>query len=614
MGRIGLTSLRRLNRGKRSCTTLALKTRPPTKKFKVSKRKTKESSKDALLRRDATTLKDEEIEILANHLRNTSQYTMRMKNRSVGTTQKTANRKKSEEKGTSHEENDSNETVYSNKWDETLNIEDLEMEKIKPNELKKQQKTLGNEIGCLPKVNEIRQNVKKVEWDEIEKQIFYEEKIRQNIANDPELFGYYDRKIKPRIDKTVMTTMAKILYRHFNEENGKVVKKGTDDIIFNSKLMKYVLNGRYNPPKERLLIIGEKSKNWQTNAFVYSDIPKEEPATTTIPKTLLYKYTNKNCINEKKYPALESITKEAEKKIIKCDCCSGGTIKKCWQNPNCPCYKMNIKLRNFQNVTNHVVHEKTNFSTFKPILLRDSDPYFDTIGFACSEECECKGKCTNNVTFLLEKEIVQLELFRKSEVMGFGLRSNAFIPAGTPVAEFTGVMIHGDVPKSEDDYAYAVFSESDTFSVLIPQLFSKTSRFIAEMKKQFEKEERWFINPKHIGNIARTCCHSCEPNLTLVRVFQKGFSPAHCRLLLVTQEVIFPGVEMTFDYGPGYIRETLGNNCLCNKAGCISSKVHSAIEKSSQKSLEKYQALRYHFGYTQFKKEVLDAIEKKDNQ
>ncbi|PIC12682.1 hypothetical protein B9Z55_028208 [Caenorhabditis nigoni] len=116
---------------------------------------------------------------------------------------------------------------------------------------------------------------------------------------------------------------------------------------------------------------------------------------------------------------------------------------------------------------------------------------------------------------------------------------------------------------------------------------------VQEMKEHLAEGKEWLINPKRIGNLARTCCHSCEPNLSSVRVFQKGFTPAHCRLILVTQEVVF--LRLTNDYGAKYIEEHLKNDCFCERASCKSSLSYKMMDETNEKSLEMYQTLRYHY-------------------
>lgn len=69
-------------------------------------------------------------------------------------------------------------------------------------------------------------------------------------------------------------------------------------------------------------------------------------------------------------------------------------------------------------------------STFDPVFIRERNHFFDTIGFACSENCACGGKCTNNITLLPEKNINKFEIYRKNEIMGFAIRTLNSIPAG----------------------------------------------------------------------------------------------------------------------------------------------------------------------------------------
>lgn len=463
-------------------------------------------------------------------------------------------------------------------------------------------------LGAVPSEREIRKNIKAVEWDEHEKSILAEYKIQSAINNDPCLNGLYSRSIEPMIDREIMKSVVNIQFNHLKRES-KVVHRS--DMVFDDDLMKTIKKSKYVPPNNRILMIGGSSDFWKTNTLVFSDIRRETTDTTSVPVTSMYQYTHRNVFNETKYPKLAKLTKETEKpgNIIKCECCEGGLIKKCWENKDCPCYQANRKLRN-------ILHNKkdkgTKFSTFDPILLRSSDYYFESVGFGCSEACGCRGSCTNNSTYLVDKEIAQFEVFRKNKSLGFGLRTNTLIPAGTPIMEFTGEIIGEDLMESDNDYAFAitdclldnfhaeVFEKSKSFHY---KKFSEA--YLEQMKEQWSQS--WYINPKKIGNIARTCCHSCEPNLAVVRVFQKGFSPVNCRLLLVTQQVIFPGEELTFDYGELYVSHNL-KSCLCKRPNCKSSNDFDTLSNANVESLEAYEALKYHLKYSEFKKNVLDPV------
>ncbi|PIC12681.1 hypothetical protein B9Z55_028208 [Caenorhabditis nigoni] len=90
---------------------------------------------------------------------------------------------------------------------------------------------------------------------------------------------------------------------------------------------------------------------------------------------------------------------------------------------------------------------------------------------------------------------------------------------------------------------------------------------VQEMKEHLAEGKEWLINPKRIGNLARTCCHSCEPNLS----------------------------SLTNDYGAKYIEEHLKNDCFCERASCKSSLSYKMMDETNEKSLEMYQTLRYHY-------------------
>lgn len=467
-------------------------------------------------------------------------------------------------------------------------------------------------LGAIRKSEEIRKGIKSVEWDEKSKCIHYENIIRNRINNDPCLAGYYNRNIGNTINVNEMKLMSAVAHAHFGRETETDEGKQDELISFDDELIKVITNGIYIPPTRRLLIIGQKADYWRTEALMFSDIRGETARNTLIPDTFYYKYTNKNYFDSVKYKKLADFTRESEnpQNIIRCECCTGGLMKKCWENKDCPCYQANKKLRELQ-IRKDSTYPITNISTFGPIILPPADTFFDTIGFACSDACACGGQCTNNATFLIEKNLVQLEQFRKDPLMGYRSRTMTMIPLGVPPLEFTGELSR-EVNPEDGDYAFAIIDPNDNFQERTfgnPKNWSFmnwSAPFIAKMMEQLT--EVWYLNPKRIGNIARTVCHSCEPNLTTVRVFQKSFSPANCRLLLVTQETVFPSEELSYDYGAGYLKENLNSNCLCEKPACKSSKVFDKLKNASLPSLECYQSLRYHYRYAEYKKNIIDEI------
>uniref|UniRef100_A0A1I7TE07 SET domain-containing protein n=1 Tax=Caenorhabditis tropicalis TaxID=1561998 RepID=A0A1I7TE07_9PELO len=596
-----VSHLRTRSKANRKCKkveTKIVKIHKISKKALELQKKNKKIALEKLLDKDPKALSSKERLSLALRIKNT------FKSRSIPRQMKKKNSSSSDSESSSVEE----ETVVSSGDRVSTRAQASEM-------MRKFEETKKETVGVAPKISEIRKNVKVVEWDEMKQLVLSEKMLRSSIGTDPCLMGYYERVFKETIEKEDMNRIATLSFAHFRRESdcGKS-ETGNAPVEFSDELVKSMNNGKYVPPKKRLLLIKGRSDSWKCDVQVYSDIEKEKLERIKIPDTFSYQYTNRNIINWNKNKSLNSFTKEAEKKenIIRCNCCEGGLMKKCWENKDCVCYQANKKLKELQNRNRDPAHSGTNFSTFDPIVVPPSDHFFDTIGFSCSEECSCSGRCTNNATFLLEKPIRQLEIYRKNEKMGFGIRTLTAIPVGTPVLEFTGELCGERLNSEDNDYSFAIISNEDnfyerTFSNPKNWAFTNWSKgFMERMTAQLRKV--WFLNPKRKGNIARTCCHSCEPNLAMVRVFQKGFSPAHCRLLLVSQEVIFPGEELTFDYGPGYVEETLNTNCLCKRSMCKSSDSFDILKSYSVQSLQDWQIIKYHQRFRQFRENILKKI------
>lgn len=572
----------------------------PQKNPRINKMKAETMIMKKLLSKEPDTLTTRDLEKIGHHLRVFSTKPVKQSGYKGIASKVTMSRKRFLRKSSETRSMDSDGSSTSSR-DENQNNDTNWKQK---NRKMRKNRALFNPIGKLLSANFVRRNMKWIEWNESEELIQNELRVRESIAADPELRGY-KRKISPRLSYSQMKTISRVVEMVLltGDGNEKIIR-GTGNIIFDQKLLSYIKKEKYVPPKDRIQMIEKQSEDWKTDVAVYTDLQHENPKTASIPSTMLYKFAERNHFDDVKYPELTQISKT----VLKCDCCSGeGAMTNCYGNQNCPCFKRNVRLRGVQTVQDQVAHEKTKFSTFEPILIRNNDSFYDTFGFACSEECGCKGRCNNNVTLLLEKNIHQLEVFRKNETMGFGLRTKTAIPRGTPIMEFVGELIGGRV---DNDYAFAAFHKDEKLNESIPAGFDRKSEreLLKATMRAFESEKGWHIDPTKIGNLARTCCHSCEPNLAMVRVFQKGFSPAHCRLILVTQEVVFPGVELSFDYGKEYIKNNLKDKCLCGKPSCKNSELYGMMRNASEIALEMYQGIRYHLSYHNYKKDVLDKI------
>ncbi len=73
----------------------------------------------------------------------------------------------------------------------------------------------------------------------------------------------------------------------------------------------------------------------------------------------------------------------------------------------------------------------------------------------------------------------------------------------------------------------------------------------------FEVDERWTIDGRGRGNLARYINHSCRPNCVAEVV--EG------RIFLFAKRAIAAGEELTYDYGEEYLSDpaTMPNGCHC---------------------------------------------------
>lgn len=460
------------------------------------------------------------------------------------------------------------------------------------------QELRDHEVEAKKKIeSELELKSTPVPWNEDNTLALIEKHFQSDIKKDEELNGYYERDIRGTMDSGILDFLVRNLRFQFGRNKRSKVP-------FARSLMKNLKNPKYEPPTNRIALatMGTIARIWK-HAIYLCDIP--ESNLSTFRKELVFKHIDKNFVDEKKYPELVKFTKKAESEnyVIKCSCCKEGNepIVPCWENPNCQCFKVNQQLQKMQYETNEGHKEATNFHTFRPKLVSDLD-YSHTIGFACSELCGCKGRCDNNVTLIPEKGIFPLEVFRRNADMGFAIRTTVAIPAGTLVKEFTGELMDGNLMGKEDeDYAYALTTQ---FRESIKQFQKANSTWDETFKEELKTQlsNTWYINPKRKGNIGRHFSHSCFPNLSAVQVYQKGFSPAHCKLFMATQRDVFPGVELTFNYGTAFLEQQIGNECLCNSIACKNTPGFKQFAKLSDSALKSFCAIQHYDGFLSYQK------------
>lgn len=363
--------------------------------------------------------------------------------------------------------------------------------------------------------------------------------------------------------------------------------------------------GIYRTPDVRFQITNNITFNKYNPIPVYCDVSKSlDEVKENIPDTLAFQYINVNVVDPVEEEHLANAVKmanENENNRISCDCHAKG--KRCDQI-TCPCYSMNQLMTMLQY--NRDLSDPTVFGSKKPILFKHSrEMFYGYCGFSCSKHCGCDGTCNLNTMFLIEKNLFPLEIFRPDPIIGFGIRSPVFIPAGTPVMEFTGEIMCRDRVRQENNYTYQCSYQDD----------DKWRLFLREQKRFDENYRKllvalheidYFVDPTFYGNVGRMAAHSCCPNMEMIRIFRESLSPAHLSFVMVTLEDVYPGTPLTIDYGSLYVLES----CKCNSFACRNGPYKDVFKKFNSLSLATVIKQLHDLRRGNFQRNVLNPIEK----
>ncbi|XVF57692.1 hypothetical protein PTKIN_Ptkin07bG0002400 [Pterospermum kingtungense] len=160
--------------------------------------------------------------------------------------------------------------------------------------------------------------------------------------------------------------------------------------------------------------------------------------------------------------------------------------------------------------------------------------------FECGPKCGCDSSC----------------VFRTPK-KGWAVRSWDFIPAGSPVCEYIGVLMRTEEMDSVSESNY-IF-EIDCLQTM-RGLSGREKRqqdaslpMIQNMDKideeRSESDPEFFIDAGSYGNVARFFNHSCEPNLFIQCVLRGHQDIKLARVMLFAADNIPPWQELTYDYG-----------------------------------------------------------------
>ncbi|CAD6186212.1 unnamed protein product [Caenorhabditis auriculariae] len=331
-------------------------------------------------------------------------------------------------------------------------------------------------------------------------------------------------------------------------------------------------------PRSRFLITEDIAEGQHRLPIaMYSDIETDSTRVVLPPS---FNYITENNANSLPPAYFDMYFKHREACEISCGCKEELDGRGCWQNEDCPCYKMNVKMRQLQRKAKSFNHPPTEFKTYDPCYVLESgdDDFNIKVGFACSSSCACSGNCANNVLRYATDPIFGLELYRRDKSLGFGVRTMTFIPNGSPVFEFVGEL-------------------TSHSSCTIPTTWVPLAKVLKENLPpdiMHTYASGWYVDPKTSGNVARFVSHGCFPNLAFYRVYSKGLAPHQAHLVFFAMEDLPAGTELYFDYGPDYLKESGVIECLCNTLGCTRTATFEKLAKLDDESVKTLLEMRLH--------------------
>ncbi|EEZ97316.2 histone-lysine N-methyltransferase EHMT2 [Tribolium castaneum] len=233
-----------------------------------------------------------------------------------------------------------------------------------------------------------------------------------------------------------------------------------------------------------------------------------------------FKYVTKNCIT--------SDDVKIEAKITDLQCCQ--CEERCVTD-DCQCGK--LSLRCWYDEEGKLIPE-FNFGDIPMI-------------FECNDRCQCNAiTCNNRVVQKGPNQ--RFELFKTLD-KGWGIRTLRPISRGSFICEYIGEIItDSEADKREDD------------------------SFLFDLENRVCKNEdvdSYCIDAKFYGNFARFINHSCNPNLTSVKVFIDHQDLRFPRIAFFANRDISNEEELSFDYGEKFwLAKYKLFSCLCGSLEC----------------------------------------------
>lgn len=148
--------------------------------------------------------------------------------------------------------------------------------------------------------------------------------------------------------------------------------------------------------------------------------------------------------------------------------------------------------------------------------------------FECNKRCSCSDNCSNRVVQKGRKQ--SLSIFKTSNGLGWGVRTDRAISKGQYVCEYVGEIISSDETERRGQ-------EYDARG--------RTYLFDLDFN---EKDNPFTIDAAKYGNVSRFLNHSCNPNVGVWAVWTDCLDLNLPKLCMFTLRSIKEDEELTFDY------------------------------------------------------------------
>ncbi|KAI3855863.1 hypothetical protein MKX03_001006 [Papaver bracteatum] len=199
-----------------------------------------------------------------------------------------------------------------------------------------------------------------------------------------------------------------------------------------------------------------------------------------------------------------------------------------------------------------------------------------SVVYECGPKCGCKDSCVNKTSQQGIK--YRFEVFCTPN-KGWALRSWDFIPSGSFICEYAGLLMRTkDIDNTiEQNYIFDIdclqtMNGLEGRERRIEEVPTPFHPHITTNVKKLEPE--FCVDAGPIGNVGRFINHSCDPNLFVQCVLSSHLNIKLARVMLFAAENIPPLQELACDYGypVGSVLDADGNvkemACHCGASIC----------------------------------------------